>query len=59
MGLLAQPTLTKSFSPTSIPLNGTSSMTFDVINPSAVVTLTGVAFTDNLPAGLVVATPST
>ncbi len=56
---LVPPTLSKVFGASSISLNGTTSLTFTLINPEAnPVALTGVAFTDNLPAGLVVATPS-
>jgi CSLREA domain-containing protein/uncharacterized repeat protein (TIGR01451 family) len=49
------PTINKGFNPTAIPLNGTSTITFTITNPNSNVTLTGVAFTDSLPAGLVVA----
>jgi large repetitive protein len=52
------PTITKVFGAAMIPLNGTTSLTFTIHNPSATVALTGVAFTDSLPSGLVVATPS-
>jgi uncharacterized repeat protein (TIGR01451 family) len=52
------PTITKAFGVATIPLNGTTSLTFNVSNPNAAVALTGIAFTDNLPAGLVVATPN-
>ncbi|MDQ1416677.1 MAG: large repetitive protein [Acidimicrobiaceae bacterium] len=57
--VVAPPTISKQFSPTAIPLNGTSTLTFTVTNPGAnTAALTGVAFTDNLPAGLLVATPN-
>ncbi|MBZ5530010.1 MAG: DUF11 domain-containing protein [Acidobacteriia bacterium] len=52
------PTITKSFGAASIPLNGTTSLSFTINNPNTGTTLTGVAFTDNLPAGMVVATPN-
>jgi len=52
------PTLAKAFGATSIPLNGSIRLTFTISNPDTNVTLTGIAFTDNLPAGLVVANPS-
>src|SRR5205807_5561555 len=49
------PSITKLFGAAQIPLNGTTSLTFTIQNPNTNVTLTGIAFTDNLPAGLVVA----
>jgi CSLREA domain-containing protein/uncharacterized repeat protein (TIGR01451 family) len=52
------PTITKVFGAASIPLNGTTSLTFTIQNPNTTLALTGIAFTDNLPAGLVVATPN-
>jgi uncharacterized repeat protein (TIGR01451 family)/fimbrial isopeptide formation D2 family protein len=51
------PSITKLFGAASIPLNGTTSLSFTIDNPNTNVTLNGIAFTDNLPAGLVVATP--
>ena len=46
-------TLTKSFDPATIPLNGLSTMFVRIVNtgPNA-VNLTGVGLIDNLPAGL-------
>ena len=49
------PTITKAFGAATLPLNGTTSLTFNISNPNSNVTLTGIAFTDNLPAGLVIA----
>jgi uncharacterized repeat protein (TIGR01451 family) len=51
------PMLTKSFNPTSIPLNATTTMTITVTNPNSSLTLTGVGFSDNLPSGMAVASP--
>ena len=56
--LATPPTITKSFGVASIALNTTTSLTFNINNPNASTTLTGIAFTDTLPAGLVVATPN-
>src|SRR5262249_12997111 len=53
------PTVSKAFSPTTIPLNGVSTITLTLTNPNAGVTLTGVNFSDNFPAGLQVANPAT
>ncbi len=51
------PTITKSFGAASIPFNGSTSLTLSITNPNA-SGLTGVAVSDTLPAGLVVATPN-
>ncbi len=52
------PTLSKSFADVSICKDGYSSLTFSITNPNSHGSLTGVAFTDTLPSGLVVATPN-
>ena len=52
------PSITKSFGASTILQNSTTSLTFTITNPNALTSLNGVAFTDNLPEGLVVATPN-
>ena len=51
------PLIAKTFTPSTIAVNGASSLSFTVTNPNT-VGITTVAFTDVLPAGLVVATPA-
>jgi uncharacterized repeat protein (TIGR01451 family) len=58
VSVVEAPTLGKAFGAPSIPLGGTTSLTFTVSNPSSTTTLTGLAFTDVLPAGLNVANGS-
>lgn len=53
----APPTMTALFGAATIPLNGTTSLTFSISNPNTTA-LNGIAFTDTLPAGLVVSTPN-
>jgi uncharacterized repeat protein (TIGR01451 family) len=52
------PTITKSFSPATVAVGGTSTLNFVVTNPNATTTLTNIQFTDTLPAGVTVATGS-
>jgi uncharacterized repeat protein (TIGR01451 family) len=52
------PQLDKSFSPVDVPLNGTSTLTFTVTNTSELGGKNGWSFTDNLPAGLTLASPA-
>jgi uncharacterized repeat protein (TIGR01451 family) len=56
--VVAPPSIVKGFAPGLVPVNGTSSLTFTVQNPNLATTLTGVAFSDSLPAGVVVNTPN-
>jgi len=52
------PTVNKAFGAASIPLNGTTSLTFNIANPNTSIPLVGIALSDTLPSGLVVATPN-
>ena len=52
------PTISKVFGAASIPVGGTTSLTFTLTNPNGATMLTGVSFSDPFPAGLVVATPN-
>ena len=56
--MVAPPTIAKEFGAASIAVNGTTTLTFTLINPNVGTALSGVAFTDSFPAGLeVAATP--
>ena len=50
--VVAPPTIGKAFTAASVPLNGTTKLTFTITNPNGTVALTGIGFTDNLPAGI-------
>ncbi len=54
----APPTISKAFGTSSIPLNGSTSLTFTITNPNGSGSLTGVGFADIFPSGLVVSTPN-
>lgn len=57
--VVGPPSASKAFSPPTVLIGGTSTLTFTLANPAAnVVALNNVGFTDNLPAGLVVSTPN-
>lgn len=53
-----KPTISKSFSVSSIPVNGTATLTFTITNNTAAA-ITGMTFDDLFPAGLVTANPVT
>jgi uncharacterized repeat protein (TIGR01451 family) len=57
-GGVSAPTISESFTPTLVSVNGMTSLTFTLGNPNGGTTLTGVAFTDNFPTGLAVASPN-
>lgn len=48
LSALQAPTVSKAFSPYSVPLNTASTLTFTITNPNAVA-LTGASFTDTFP----------
>ena len=52
------PTISKAFGVAVIPLNGVTTLTITITNPNATTALSGVAVTDNFPAGLLVANPN-
>ncbi|MEM7028973.1 MAG: hypothetical protein AAF629_05230 [Chloroflexota bacterium] len=52
------PTFSKTFNPSPIIVSGVSSLTFTIDNTGGTINVTGLDFVDNLPTGLVVATPS-
>ncbi len=53
----AQPSFDKSFSPNPVPVREATTLTFTINNRGRALAATGLDFTDNLPARLVVATP--
>ena len=55
---IASPTIIKKFGAAAIGVGAGTTLSFTIANPNAAVALTGVAFTDTLPAGLVVSTPN-
>jgi len=56
-GGLPGPSFTMAFGAPSVLLNGSTSLTFTLENPT-VASVSGLAFTDSLPAGLLVSTPN-
>ena len=55
--LVSPPTIESVIVPSHIPLGGETVLHFAIVNPNRSTTLTGVGFSDNLPSGVVVATP--
>ena len=55
---LAPPTFSKAFSPTTIGPSSVSTLTFTMTNSDPTTPVSDLAFTDNLPAGMTLATPA-
>jgi uncharacterized repeat protein (TIGR01451 family) len=51
------PTIAKTFGSATVGLNQSVTLTFTVTNPNAATDLTGVSFSDDMPAGLLIANP--
>jgi uncharacterized repeat protein (TIGR01451 family) len=54
----AAPGISKAFAPTTIDVNGISTLTLTLENPNATDLTLDADFTDNLPAGVVIANPN-
>lgn len=51
----AAPAVTIAFSAAAVGAGSTAGLSFTIVNPNAATSLSGIAFIDNLPAGLLVA----
>ena len=58
VAVVAPPSISKSFSPNPVLAGVSSTLTLTITNPNTGTALTGVAFTDTYPAGLVNTTPA-
>jgi len=56
--VIGPPVIAKSFGATILNFAGGTTLSFKITNPNPTTALTGVAVTDPLPAGLIVATPN-
>ena len=52
------PSIKSAFNPNSIGVGGTTALSFTITNPNSSGSLTGIGFTDTLPAGLAVDDPN-
>jgi arabinogalactan endo-1,4-beta-galactosidase len=50
--------IAKVFGAASVPLNGTTTLTFNLSNPNGSTSLSGIGFTDTFPSGLTVSSPN-
>jgi uncharacterized repeat protein (TIGR01451 family) len=55
--VVSPPSIVKSFSAATVPLNASVTLTFTITNPNGATDLTGVSFNDTLPSGLIIANP--
>jgi len=51
------PTISKAFSAANVGLNQSVTLTFTLTNPNPATDLTGVSFSDDMPAGLLISNP--
>ncbi|MFD7262149.1 DUF11 domain-containing protein [Streptomyces sp. NPDC059874] len=56
--IVGPPVTTKAFGAATIAVGETTPLSFTLVNPNTTAALTGIGFTDPLPAGLVVAGPN-
>ncbi len=52
------PTITKTFGSDRVAVSGSTTLTFNLSNPNSSLSLSGIGFTDTLPGGLLVSTPT-
>ncbi len=55
---VAPPSISAVFGAGAINVNGQIALSFTIANPNSGTALTGIGFSNNLPAGLIVATPN-
>ena len=59
ISVVAPPAIAIAFGAATLPLNGSTSLTYTLRNPNLFTQLTQVSFTDGLPAALVLSKPGT
>ena len=57
VGSVQPPVIDMEFGDSTIPVNGTTTLSFSITNENDSQVLTGIQFSDNLPSGLSVASP--
>ena len=56
--VITPPNISKAFLPNIVVQDGTTTLSLTISNPNLNTSLSGLAFTDNLPAGLSIASPN-